>query len=157
MTPKQTALSIFFGSAILFSSIAIGFVWWDRGAFPGLKPEIFDVEVLEINRNHRGVRLHGMVRHDVKIKQRDQTSNTIAYVYPMMPMNDMNSTMIHVMIRTHVAPDSMAMIEERTIEGLARPPGRALGKDVIEAWRAKGYEFAPKFVLVDEFEDEDSE
>ena len=34
----------------------------------------------------------------------------------------MNSTMIKVMIRTTVPPDSMATIEERKIEGLARPP-----------------------------------
>ena len=153
--PKKQALVIFFVPLFLSIIAVLGFIRWDRGAFPGFKPEIVDVAIDDITRNHRGVRVHGMARHDVKIKQRDRNNaDSIFFIYPLMPMNDMNSKEIKVMIRSSVPPDSMAMIEEKTIEGLARPPGTLVTKDVFVAWEERGYDFAEKFVLVDSFDEE---
>ena len=94
-----------------------------------------------------------MARHDVRIRQKDQNSGKISYVYRLMPVDKMNSTMIKVMIRTTIPPDEIATIEKRTIEGLARPPGRAITGDVIRSWQDRGYDFEEKFVLVEEFVD----
>jgi len=154
MTPKQRALTIVGGSMLLTAATTIGFIWWDRGAPPGFKPTLVDVSIADINRNHRGVRIHGMARHDIKIKQTNSSDpSDIAYVFPLVSADDINSNFIRVMIRTTQAPDEMATIEEMTIEGLARPPGRLINSEVIESWQNKGYEFDPKFVLVEHFTD----
>lgn len=155
MSQQKSLLLLIFGTISVIALSYIGFVWWDRGAPPGFTPELVDVTVDTINRNHRGVRLKGMARHDVRIRQKDQNSGKISYVYPLMPIENMNSTMIRVMIRTTIPPDEMATIEERTIEGLARPPGRAINGEVIRSWRDRGYDFEEKFVLVEEFVEEE--
>lgn len=154
MTQQQSLFAIIFGTIAIIAVSYVGFVWWDRGAPPGFKPKIVDVSVETINRNHRGVKLKGMARHDVRIRSKDQNSGKISYVYPLMPMDKMNSTMIKVMVRTTIPPDEIATIEERTIEGLARPPGRAINGDIIRTWRDRGYDFEEKFVLVEEFVEE---
>jgi len=154
MTPKQRALTIVIGSMLAATTTTIGFIWWDRGAPPGFKPTLVDVSIAEINRNHRGVRVHGMARHDVKIKQTNSDDPTdIAYVFPLVPADNLNSTYIRVMVRTTQKPDDMATIEEMTIEGLARPPGLLVNKEIIESWQNKGYDFDPKFVLIEHFTD----
>ena len=154
MTPKQTALSIIVGSTLAAATVIIGFIWWDRGAPPGFKPKIVDVTIDTINRNHRGVRIHGMARHDVRIKQKnsdDPADNT--YVFPLVPADDFNTDYIRVLIRTTNKPDSLATIEEMTIEGLARPPGRLINREIIDSWKSQGYEFDDKYVLVEAFTD----
>ena len=153
MTQQQSFFVLIFGTTFILAATYVGFVWWDRGAPPGFKPTIVDVTIDTINREHRGVRIHGMARHDLKIRLKNKNSDKISYVYPLLPMDKMNSTMIKVMIRTTVPPDSMATIEERKIEGLARPPGRTINGDIIRSWQDRGYDFDEKFVLVDEFED----
>tara|TARA_B110000037_G_scaffold128197_1_gene145764 strand:+ start:148 stop:609 length:462 start_codon:yes stop_codon:yes gene_type:complete len=153
MTQQQSFFALIFGTIFVLTTTYVGFVWWDRGAPPGFKPEIVDVTIDTINREHRGVRIHGMARHDLRIRLKDQNSDKISYIYPLMPMDKMNSTMIKVMIRTTVPPDSMATIEERKIEGIARPPGHTVSGDIIRSWQDRGYDFKEKFVLVDEFED----
>jgi hypothetical protein len=153
MTQQQSFFALIFGTIFVLATTYVGFIWWDRGAPPGFKPEIVDVTIDTINREHRGVRIHGMARHDLRIRLKDQNSGKISYIYPLMPMDKMNSTMIKVMIRTTVPPDSMATIEERKIEGIARPPGRTVNGDIIRSWQDRGYDFKEKFVLVDEFTD----
>ena len=152
MTPKQRALAIVLGSFLACVTGTIGFIWWDRGAPPGFKPTLVDVTIESINRNNRGVRIHGMARHDVRIKQENNNDpQDITYVFPLVPADKMNSKYIKVLIRTTQKPDSMATIEEMTIEGLARPPGRLVNREIIEAWKNKGYEFDPKYVLIEHF------
>ena len=58
---------------------------------------------------------------------------------------------------TKVPPDSMATIEERSIVGLAKPPGRLIPKEIYESWRAEGYTFEDRVVLIEEFPKEVNE
>ena len=154
MQPKQKALSIVFGSMLAMATATIGFIWWDRGAPPGFKPTLVDVTIDTINRNHRGVRIHGMARHDIRIQQKNSDDPTdISYVFPLVPLTKINTDYIRVLIRTTNKPDSMATIEEMTVEGLARPPGRLVNREIIESWENRGYEFDPKYVLIEQFVD----
>ncbi len=51
----------------------------------------------------------------------------------------------------------MATIEERSIVGLAKPPGRLIPKEIYESWRAEGYTFEDRVVLIEEFPTEVNE
>jgi hypothetical protein len=149
MDSKKLAVWIFVLGVSGFILAGLGFYWWDRGALPGFQPKIEPVSIEDITLDYRGVEVEGMARHDVKITQ--QVSGEKWYVYPLVPKDDMNKKVIKVMIMTQVKPDSMATIEERTIIGLAKPPGRMIPKDIYESWRGKGYTFEDRIVLIEEF------
>ena len=149
MDSKKLAVWIFVLGVSGFTLAGLGFYWWDRGALPGFKPTIEPVSIEDITLDYRGVEVEGMARHDVKITQ--QVSGEKWYVYPLVPKDDMNKKVIKVMIMTQVKPDSMATIEERTIIGLAKPPGRMIPKDIYESWRGEGYTFEDRIVLIEEF------
>jgi len=131
---------------LLLISLRVAFVWWDRGAPPGFQPEIVDVTLDTITRNHRGVRITGMARYDVRIKVGEN------YIYPLMNLKKFNKKTIKVMISSPKKPSRLASLEEMTVEGLARPPGGVVNQEVYNAWRRKGFEFTEKFVLVESFE-----
>ena len=149
MDSKKLAVWIFIGGMSAFIAAGLGFYWWDRGALPGFQPTIVDVSIEDINLDYRGVRVEGMARHDVKITQ--QVSGEKWFVYPLVPKDNINTKFIKVMVMTKVPPDSMATIEERSIVGLAKPPGRLVPKEIYEAWRAEGYTFEDRVVLIEEF------
>lgn len=153
MDSKKLAVWIFIIGVSGFILAGLGFYWWDRGALPGFKPTIETVSIEDINLDYRGVKVEGMARHDVKIKQ--QVSGETWYVYPLVPKENMNTKIIKVMIMTQVPPDSMATIEERTVVGLAKPPGRMVPKEIYESWRGEGYTFEDRVVLIEEFPKED--
>jgi hypothetical protein len=152
MDQKKLAVWIFVLGVGGFISAGLGFYWWDRGALPGFKPTIVDVSIEDINLDYRGVRINAMARHDVKITQ--QVSGEKWFVYPLVPKDNINTKFIKVMVMTQVPPDSMASIEERTVIGLAKPPGRLIPKEIYESWRGEGYTFEDRVVLIEEFPEE---
>ena len=155
MDSKKLAVWIFIVGISGFIAAGLGFYWWDRGALPGFQPTIVDVSIEDINLDYRGVRVEGMARHDVKITQ--QVSGEKWFVYPLVPKENINTKFIKVMIMTQVPRDSMATIEERSIVGLAKPPGRLIPKEIYESWRAEGYTFEDRVVLIEEFPTEVNE
>ena len=155
MDSKKLAVWIFVGGISGFIVAVLGFYWWDRGALPGFQPTIVDVSIEDINLDYRGVRVEGMARHDVKITQ--QVSGEKWFVYPLVPKDNINTKFIKLMVMTKVPPDSMATIEERSNVGLAKPPGRLIPKEIYESWRAEGYTFEDRVVLVEEFPKESNE
>ena len=153
MQSKKLALWIFIVGVGSLVSGVLGFIWWDRGALPGFKPDIVDVTVDSVNWNNRGVKISGMARHDIRIKQ--DIRGTTWHVYPLVPTDDMNAKIISVMVMTTTPPDKRAMIEERTLEGLARPPGRLISPEIYKSWRNAGYEFEDRITLIEEYIDSD--
>lgn len=149
MDQRKLALWIFILGTSSIVLGGLGFYWWDNGALPGFKPTLVDVSIAEISLDNRGVRIAGMARHDVRIKQEIQ--GVVWYVYPLVPKDKINTKFIKVMVLTTIPPDSMATIEERTIEGIARPPGRLIPKEIYESWRGEGYTFEDRVVLIEEF------
>ena len=130
---------------------AIGFIWWDRGALPGFKPKIVNVDIETISYKNRGVRISGMARHDLRIKQ--DIGGESWHIFPLVPKDNINTQFIKVMVLTTQSPDAMATIEEMSFEGFARPPGRLITKEVYQAWEAEGYSFEDKIVLIQEYKD----
>ena len=156
MDSKKLAVWIFVGGISGFVIAVLGFYWWDSGALPGFQPTIVVTSPSKISiLDYRGVRVEGMARHDVKITQ--QVSGEKWFVYPLVPKDDINTKFIKIMVMTKVPPDSMATIEERSIVGLAKPPGRLIPKEIYESWRAEGYTFEDRVVLIEEFPKEVNE
>ncbi|MBM73942.1 MAG: hypothetical protein CMK59_00970 [Proteobacteria bacterium] len=151
---KPNKWLIILGPSITVFLIALGFVWWDRGAFPGFRPTLYERSITEISLNDRGVRLKGMARYDIKTKQLDDHDQLMYYIFPLVPLDDINSKTIHVMVRSKIPPDDLAMIEERTVEGVTKPPTRIITTDLRRSWMRLGYRFDKRFVLVDSFDDE---
>ena len=131
--------------------IWVAFVWWERGAPPGFRPETEDVTVDSINRYHRGVRIRGMARYDLRIHRGEGQNKK--YLFPLMDSKNYNNSKIKVMVLSPKEPSKLASLEEVTIRGIARPPGNAISQQVYTAWRSNGFEFAPKFVLIEAFDD----
>jgi hypothetical protein len=152
MNSTLKAALVLIGPAALAGLGAIGFIWWERGAPPGFRPRIHDVGIGEINRDHRGVRLQGMARYDIRSRQEDPNGGPTHYLFPMVPKDEINTKLIRVMVRTKKPPDGMANLEEMTVEGIARPPGRLVPRDLQLSWMKRGYEFDSKFVLVMAFD-----
>lgn len=151
MNAKRKTLWMLGITTFLLTSGILGFIRWDRGAFPGFKPTIEEVTIETINRNHRGVLIHGMARHDLRITEK--LGDDTWHIYPLLAKEKMNSKEIHVMVLTRKEPDSVATIEERTVEGLAQPPGRYVPASIKKSWEDRDYSFSPKFVLIKEFYD----
>ena len=149
MSPMKKLILFMIICVLVLLSGWIGFVWWDRGAPPGFRPSLEAVSVNTINRYHRGVRISGMARHDLRIKMK--VSGEERYLFPLMDSKDFNAKLIKVMILSPKPPSQIASLEERTIEGIARPPGNLVSPDSYKSWQRKGFEFAPKFVLIEEF------
>ena len=150
MNPKMKILLMLFGPPTLVAAIGVGIYWWDRGAPPGFLPPVVDIDVEEITRNHRGVRVEGMARYDVRISQPGEKETH--YLYPLMPLDNFNEKRIRVMVRSTIKPDRLVDMERLVIEGLARPPGLVVTQEVIDAWHEEGYKFDKRFVLIESFE-----
>ena len=130
---------------------AIGLWWWDRGALPGFDPTPHPVEVAEVTRNHRGVRLAGTAHYEVRLRQRMRGGETYA-IFPFMKTGDTMTREIRVLVRTQRMPEDMVTYEDLVVDGLARPPGRLVSPEIMEQLEAGGYHFADDFVLVEAFD-----
>jgi hypothetical protein len=151
-TPFQNAIMVF-GPALIIGAIALGIYVWDRGALPGFRPTIVDVEIEDINYDdYRGVRIKGMARYDVRVKQTVPDGPTYM-VFPVVPLDEPNSEYIMVMVRSTKIPDALYGMEEITVEGFVRPPGRLIDKEIMLAWMDEGYVFDDKFVLIEAYDD----
>lgn len=139
------------GPMAVVGAVVIGVIWWDRGAPPGFRPPVEDVAVEDLTFEHRGVRVVGTAHYELRIQQ--SQGETTYTLYPLMDRGDTMGRTIHAMVRTTRTPDRLVSFEDVTIEGFARPPGRLVGRSVIEALLARGYDFEEDFVLIEEFED----
>ncbi|RME23831.1 MAG: hypothetical protein D6798_12715 [Deltaproteobacteria bacterium] len=146
-------LMVVLGPMLLVAVVAIGVVWWDRGAPPGFRPEVVDVTPDDITWNHRGVRLRGTANYAVRLTQKSSRGDRTWYLFPVMPLGDTMSRHVRVVVRTERAPDPMLGFEDVEIEGIARPPGAVIGPDVREALIQAGFELDEKLVLVEAFDD----
>ena len=128
---------------LIILGVFLGIYVWDRGAFPGFRPTIVDVAIEDINYDdYRGVRITGMARYDVRVKQTIPNGPTYM-LFPVVPLEDPNSKYIMVMVRS--TSDCYGM-EELTVEGFARPCSP--DKEIMLVRMDEGFVFDDKFVLV---------
>lgn len=151
---KKLALAVL-GPILLVALAALAFVWWERGAPPGFRPEAVDVDVESITRDHRGVRISGTAHLQARLRQ--TAGGETFYVYPLLPKSDTLGREIHVILRTTVQPNDLYGFEDRSIEGFARPPGNVVDRTVKKALQKKGYHFTEDFVLIEEWAPEPAE
>ncbi|MDP6932837.1 MAG: hypothetical protein QGG40_07960, partial [Myxococcota bacterium] len=146
-------LLVLVGPPLLVFSVAIGVVWWDRGAPPGFRPPVQDIEIRDLNRDHRGVRLAGTGHYTVRIRQGDDDDESW-HLFPLFPEGDLAPGEIRAMIRTQVEPEPYTDFEDIVVEGLARPPGHLVPRSAREALLQRGYVFHERFVLVEAFDED---
>ena len=130
---------------------AIAFVWLDRGAPPGFRPPLVDVDVSQVTLENKGVRVVGTA-HYLGIRQ-TVSSGPDHYVFALFPTGDMESRSIHVLVRTTRVPEELADYANIKVEGLAREPGYEIPATTIDAIRKRGYTLEQDAVLIDEFVD----
>lgn len=138
---------------LLVSGVALGVIWWDRGAPPGFRPKVVDVTPDQVSYDNRGVRLHGTAHYTVRLVQRSSDGSRTWYLFPVLPEGDTIGRTVRVLVRTTRKPDPMLGFEDVRVEGLARPPGADIGPDVREALITAGYTLDDKLVLVEAFDD----
>src|SRR4030095_11497173 len=114
----------------------IAFEWVDRGAPPGFRPPLVDVEVSAVTRANKGVRLHGTA-HYLGIRQ-TVSGGDARYVLALFPKGDMESRSIHVLVRTSRQPEALADYANITIEGIAREPRHEIPATTSDAIPTRG-------------------
>lgn len=131
---------------------AVGFIWWERGAPPGMRPKPELTEPSTVTLDHRGVHMHLTAHYEGRIEQRmdDETY----HLYPVFDKGDREGRHARVILRTRIQPSTLYSYEERTVTGFARPPGRLLPKSARDAFEKRGYSLDEHLVLVDEWEDQ---
>lgn len=130
---------------------AIAFEWIDRGAPPGFRPPLVDLDVSQVTRANKGVRVRGTA-HYLGIRQ-TVSGGPDHYVFALFPTGDMESRSIHLLVRTTRVPEELADYANITVEGIAREPGYEIPATTIDAIRKRGYTLEQDAVLVDEFAD----
>jgi hypothetical protein len=146
---SKTVLAVLVPFCVVAGS-AIGLAWWDRGALPGFDPTPHPVEIAQITRDHRGVRLTGTAHYEVRLRQKMEGGDVFS-MFPLMKSGDTMSREIKVLVRTPRSPEDIVTYEDMVVDGLARPPGRLVSPDVKDKLEEGGYHFAEGFVLVEAF------
>ena len=145
---RKLALTIV-GPFVLVIAATVGFIWWERGAPPGFRPESIDVDVSTINRDHRGVRIRGTGHLQARVRQ--ESGEDTWYLYPLLPPGDTLGREVRVLLRTQTKPDDLYGFEERTVEGFARPPGNLIDRVVLSTLEKNDYILMDDFVVVEEW------
>lgn len=146
-------LLVILGPFFFVACIAIGLVWWFRGAPPGFRPTPVERTPDQVSLDDRGVKVVGTAHYPVHLKQTSKDQETTWYLFPLFNKGDTMGRRIHVMVRTTHRPDPILGFEDMTVEGLARPPGMLVPSAAREALEQKGYTFDPDFVLIEEWDD----
>jgi hypothetical protein len=146
---SKTVLAVLVPFCVVAGS-AIGLAWWDRGALPGFNPTPHPVEIAQVTRDHRGVRLTGTAHYEVRLRQKMEGGDVFS-MFPLMKSGDTMSREIKVLVRTPRSPEDMVTYEDMVVDGLALPPGRLVSPDVRDKLEEGGYLFAEDFVLVEAF------
>lgn len=139
---------------LIVASVAVGVIWWDRGAPPGFDPPVVDVAVDALTRDHRGVHFDGTAHYEARVQQRSADGQTWV-LFPVFEKGDTLSREAHVLVRSTREIDSLYSFEDLQITGMARPPGRLVPRAAREAIYDRGYALTDDFVLVEEWVDHD--
>jgi hypothetical protein len=127
------------------------FVWWERGAPPGMRPAVVDVTPSALTMDHRGVRMLVTAHHDARLEQ--EVSGAVWHMYPVFDKGDRDGRTVKVILRTPTAPNPLYSYEERVVTGFARPPGRLVPPAARELMEQRGYTLDQRLVLVEEWTD----
>jgi len=149
---KKLAVVVLLPSLLVVST-GVGLWTWETGALPGFRPEVVDVTVDTITKDHRGVRVRGTAHYGPKLKQTSTETDTVWWVFPLTPEAQTQERRIKVVVRTTRKPDPLLGFEDLTVEGFARPPGRLLPRDARAALRKAGYELDDNVMLIEEWSD----
>ncbi len=136
---------------LIVLSVGVGLWSWEHGALPGFRPQVVDVAVDTITKDHRGVRISGTAHYGAKLRQTSTETDTTWWIYPLTARGQTQERTVRVVVRTTRTPDPLLGFEDRTLEGFARPPGRLLPKDARTALRQKGYELHEQVMLIEEW------
>ncbi len=139
--------------ALAVLAIAVGVVWWDRGAPPGFRPRTVEVRPSELTYDHRGVDVTGTAHYPIQLVQTGGRSGTKYWLFPLFEKGDTMGRHILVLVRSPRQPDELLAFEDRRVRGLARPPGGTVGPEVRKAFTEAGYSLDDRLVLIEEFED----
>ena len=149
---RKTIIWIFSLFIVLVIAV-LSIITWERGAFPGFEPEIVAVDFQTISQKNRAVRITGMARYDAV--SRMKLGETKLYIFPILPEEDMNGTLIQVVVQSKRKPDKFTTIEKLTIEGFVRPPGRSIPDRFYQNWSGRGYHFAADLLFIESYDTEE--
>jgi len=145
----RKVMAVVGGPFVVVAGVAFGVVWWDRGAPPGFDPPIVDVEIGQITRDNRGVRLTGTAHYEAKVRQTASNGDSWT-LFPLFPAGDTIGREVHVLVRTTLEPEDLYSFEDLVVEGMARPPGRLVPRAAREAIYDRGYSLTDDYVLVEQ-------
>jgi hypothetical protein len=153
MSPARRVLITVLVPIALVLAVTFGLIWWERGAPPGMRPEAVPVTPETITREHRGVQIQGTAHLEARLRQTIPGEAGELWLYPLLPKGDLMGRTVRVLVQTSRKPDELYGFEDRTLQGFARPPGRAVPASAREALEKKGYLLADDLVLVEEWTD----
>ena len=134
---------------LLFVGGWLGYSYWQRGALPWNNPTLIDVNIEEVNIDHRGVRVTGIAINKPTIYQMEGDEKK--YIFPLT--TTLTDKVIKIMVRRSAKPDRYTDKETVTIEGIVYPPNRYMNFDIRNKWEAEGYIFDENLLIIEELEE----
>lgn len=142
----------FVGASLASLLLVLGYATWERGAPPGCRPPVHEVPIEQLSLEHRGVRVSGTAHYPVRIQinSGDRGGGKV-FAFPLFPRGDTTAREIRVLVYSPVAPDPLLGFEDRTVEGLVRPPGSKVPEQLRDTLKMYGYSFADDYVVLELF------
>jgi hypothetical protein len=153
VAPRRTlgrVVVMLLGAAFLGASLAIGAISIDRGAVPPFRPSLAEVDLAQVTRGDKGVRVKGVAHYAGMVELRSRDGAHVVYLYPLLSTYDGHDA--HAVVRTHRKPGRLVELETVEVEGIARHPRFLLPWDAWEVMVGRGYRFDDDYVLIDAFD-----
>lgn len=140
-------LVAFLGASLVSLLGVLAWATWERGALPGMRPTMHQTAFAELSLEARGVRVQGTAHYPIRIQLR--SGGEPVFAWPLFAPGDTTGREIRVLVLDPVAPDALLGFEDRTLEGLIRPPGLRVPDQVRETLEGQGYRFADGWILLE--------
>ena len=140
-------LAAFLGASLASLLGVLGYATWERGALPGMRPTMHETTFAELDLDQRGVRVSGTAHYPLRIQLMSGGGPT--YAFPLFAPGDTTGREIRVLVLSPEAPDPLLGFEDRTFEGLIRPPGIRVPDQVRETLEGQGYPFADDWLVLE--------
>lgn len=143
--------------AALLALFGVGVVAWCgwEGWLPfsfGRRPRTVPIEDVRLGDGY--VSTTGTAHYTVRVSQTYgatwlQRRERTVQVFPLFRSLDTRGREVHVLVLSERTPDRLLDFEDRTVTGwVRRPTVRWLGRGVLDAFYAVGYEFPDDYVLL---------
>lgn len=143
-------LVAFLGASAFSLLIVVGYNTWERGALPGFQPTAHPTKFEDVSIDSRGVRVTVTAHYPSRVQLSTRAGPRFAF--PLFAPGDTTGRTIRLLALSADPPDPLLGFEDRSLDGLVRPPGLSVPDQLKRSFEEQGYTFADDYLLLEVFE-----